>query len=141
MKNKIYILVVILCLFSWSCPKLQMAEIGISVTENPIIMVWDESVGLFLASPYITIAETAGVGVNFAYIQIGFFNTNGLETFYPESIEIPGGRVNAFDSITLKIDLNKPSVNAENVRISINFTDDNGNKFKDSIEVRIQSRM
>ena len=144
MKPKILILTVILCLFSWSCPKLPKAEMRITVSTNPILMGWNSLAELWYLRTTVTVTETAGVGVNVGYIKLEFVK-QGSDTDAITSdilvdtrlVAMTGFRLDALKSMTYNIEEGMSSRYSNILKVTITGKDDNGYDISAFIEASL----
>ncbi len=113
--------------FFTACPKHPRAQIKITVSTNPILMEWSALDWLWYLRTTVTVSETAGVGVNAEYIKLEFPSPLGNVYAEPQLAELAGGRVDAFESVTINIEIGFNNSISQKVRFSISGTDDYGN--------------
>ena len=124
--------VLYMLIFYIACPKPPKAKIRITVDRTPILMKWNKADGLWYLNPNVTFTETAGVGINIKYIRIELMRISSGYGF--ELVTFNGGRVDAFKSMTYKIEKGTSITGSTNLRISIIGTDDSGYDIKNFIE-------
>jgi hypothetical protein len=121
--------------FFTACPRNPRAQIKITVSNNPILMEWSWLEELWYLRTTVTVSETAGVGVNAEYIKLEFPSPMGNVYAEPQLADLAGGRVDAFKSVTINIEIEFNNSISQKVLFSISGTDDYGNDINAFLEV------